>query len=169
MTWSSAEGGRNQERKIPIKHRWTIVTTLFHYFVLDVCKCFSTQLKPGASMSCSLSPYQAKTITATMALSNTSIHSSLSRMAQFIVFFLTSPPTLFSLSLPSMKMVGPIQQLIWTQLFGCPLTRIQLQYKTQTEWTQLKPRAFVLHLWFPLILSLSHLEVRNYRINTRSS
>lgn len=162
MTWSSAEGGRNQERKIQIKCKWNTQTIFFHYFVLDVCKCFGTQLKLGVSMSCSLSPYQVKTITATMALSNTSIHSSPSQMAQ--LFFSYFSPTLFSLSLHP-----DVQQFIWTQLFGCPLIRIQLQYKMQTEWTQLKSRAFVLHPRFPLILSLSHLEVRNFRINTRSS
>lgn len=62
-----------------------------------------------------------------------------------------------------------IQESIWAQLYGCTLIRIQLQYKIQTEWIQMKSGAFVPYQWFPLILSLSHLEVRNDRINTRSS
>lgn len=55
--------------------------------------------------------------------------------------------------------------------FGHSILAIPLQgssFGTQRTLSEphLKSRAFVLHQWFPLLLSLGHLEERNYRINT---
>lgn len=62
-----------------------------------------------------------------------------------------------------------IQEFIRTQLLAIPLQESRFGTQCLLSEPHLKSRTFVLHQWFPLLISPGHLERRNYRINSKYS